>query len=87
MSDVDRIRKLLANIKSGEKGWRKTLATAEGSFSKKLAEENLRRLQALRQTLLSQLNTADSHRRPVIEAGIITDDMNESIADRLARPN
>jgi hypothetical protein len=55
MNEVDRIRKLLADNKAGEKGWRKVLSTAEGSFSRKLAEQNLIRLEASRETLLRQL--------------------------------
>ena len=55
MNEVDHIRKLLADTKAGEKGWRKVLINAEGSFSRKLAEENLRRLELVRETLLSQL--------------------------------
>ena len=58
MNEVERIRKLIADNKAGEKGWRKVLSTAEGSFSRKLAEENLRRLEASHQTLVSQLIAA-----------------------------
>ena len=58
MNEVDHLRKLLADTKAGEKGWRKVLVNAEGSFSRKLAEENLRRLEAMRETLLSQLVAA-----------------------------
>lgn len=60
MNEVERMRKLLADTKAGEKGWRKALATAEGSFSRTLAEKNLIRLAALRQTLLDQLTAVDS---------------------------
>src|SRR4051812_7686949 len=58
MNEVDRIRKLIADNKAGEKGWQKVLNRAEGSFSRKLAEENLRRLEASHQTLVSQLIAA-----------------------------
>ncbi len=60
MNEVDHIRKLLADNKAGEKGWRKVLSTAEGSFSRKLAEQNLLRLEASRETLLSQLVASTS---------------------------
>lgn len=60
MNDADHLRKLLADIKTGEKGWRKALATAEGSFSRTLAEKNLLRLAALRQTLLGQASPVES---------------------------
>jgi hypothetical protein len=60
MNEVDHIRKLLADTKAGEKGWRKVLATSAGSFSRKQAEDNLRRLAALHETLLSQLPLPES---------------------------
>jgi len=61
MNAQERIRKSLADIKLGEKGWQRVLATAEGSFSQRLAEKNLSRLEALRQTLLHELDKIDSH--------------------------
>jgi hypothetical protein len=89
MNDIDHIRKLLADVKAGEKGWRKVLATAEGSFSKKLAQENLRRLAALRLTLLNQLKAVDEDCQPMNEGaakhGMITGDVSESAAERLLR--
>ena len=85
MNDIDHIRKSLASVKTGEKGWRKVLATAEGSFSRKLAEENLRRLAALRLTLLNQLAAVESNAQLVIAAAIkqrmITEDMSEPAAE------
>lgn len=56
----DRIKKSLADINTGEKGWQKLIASDAGSFSKKLAEKNLLRLAALRKELLSQLNKPTS---------------------------
>ena len=89
MNDIDHIRKSLANVKTGEKGWRKVLATAEGSFSRKLAEENLRRLAALRLTLLNQLDAVDSDGQLVIataiKQGVITDDRSARAVERLLR--
>ena len=64
MNENDHIQKLLNDVKNGEKGWRKVLATAEGSFSRKLAQENLLRLDNLRETLLDQLNALNA---PTIE--------------------
>lgn len=68
MNEVERIRKLLADTKAGEKGWRKVLASAEGSHSRTLAQNNLSRLAALRVTLVSELNTAVSGQRAGIPA-------------------
>lgn len=53
MTDEENLQKSLTNIKNGEKGWAKSLASANGSFSRKLAEENLRRLGEMRLTLLN----------------------------------
>jgi hypothetical protein len=61
MTEVDRIRKQLAETHAGEQGWRRVLTTAAGSFSRTLAEKNLSRLAALREKLLSQLSEANSH--------------------------
>ncbi len=61
MNEGERLQKLIVNVKNGERGWRRTLATAEGSFSKKLAKENLNRLEALHQTLLDQLKASEPH--------------------------
>ena len=60
MNENDRIQKLLNDVKNGEKGWRKVLTTAEGSFSRKLAQENLLRLDQVRENLLNQLNTLNT---------------------------
>jgi hypothetical protein len=62
MNEVDHLRKLLADTEAGEKGWRKALTSAQGSFSRTLAEKNLSRLAAARETLLSQLNATNSLR-------------------------
>ncbi len=67
MNEVDHIRKLLAETNAGEQGWRKVLTTAEGSFSRSLAEKNLTRLADLREKLLSQLNEATLHQQPGTE--------------------
>ena len=61
MNEVDRLRKLLAEANAGEQGWRKVLTTAEGSFSRALAEKNLHRLAALREKLLHELDEANSY--------------------------
>ena len=57
MNEIDRIRKQIAETHAGEQGWRRVLTTAEGSFSRTLAQKNLSRLAALRKTLLNQLKT------------------------------
>ena len=67
MNEIDRIRKLLLDTKAGEKGWRKVLAKAEGSYSRTLAENNLSRLAALHETLLGQLQIADAQLKPTID--------------------
>ena len=61
MNEVDRIRKLLTETNAGEQGWRKVLTTAEGSFSRALAEKNLNRLAVLREKLLNELDEANSY--------------------------
>ncbi len=68
MNEVARIQKLLLETKAGEKGWRKVLAHAEGSYSRTLAEKNLSRLTALRETLLNQLHLVDKQFQPGISA-------------------
>ncbi len=68
MDKVDQIRKLLLETKAGEKGWRKVLARAEGSYSRTLAEKNLSRLAALHETLLNQLHPVDTQFEPGINA-------------------
>jgi hypothetical protein len=60
MNDIERIRKSLADIKVGERGWQKVLTFSEGSFSQRQAQENLRRLAALRERLQNELKKADS---------------------------
>lgn len=68
MNEIERIRKLLADTKAGEKGWRKALASAEGSHSRSLAEKNLSRLSDLRQTLVDQLESMDLPQRSEVKA-------------------
>ena len=58
MNEIDRIRKQIAETHAGEQGWRRVLTTAEGSFSRTLAEKNLSRLAALREKLLNELKEA-----------------------------
>lgn len=67
MNEIDRVHKLLAATKAGEKGWRKTLDTAEGSHSRTLAEKNLVRLSALRKMLIEQLDAMDLPQRREVE--------------------
>ena len=67
MTEVDRIQKLLRETKAGEKGWRKVLVRAEGSYSRTLAEKNLSRLAALHEALLSQLRIANARLQSTID--------------------
>lgn len=87
MNEIDRIRKSLADTKAGEKGWRKVLTAAEGSFSRTLAEKNLSRLADLREMLLDQLSAANSRHQPGVEAtakrGTITGDLSRNVPERL----
>lgn len=54
MNKTPDLQKSLAQITANEKGWRKVLATAEGSYSRSFATEQLRRLEALRSSLLAE---------------------------------
>lgn len=58
MNEDEKRQKTLAKINDSENGWKKVLATAEGSFSRNLASENLRRLDAERKSLLNQIKAA-----------------------------
>jgi hypothetical protein len=59
MNKIPNLQKSLAQINASEKGWRKVLATAEGSYSRSFATEQLRRLEAQRNSLLSQQENID----------------------------
>lgn len=61
MNEEEKRQKTLAKINDSENGWKKVLATAEGSFSRNLASENLRRLAAERQSLLNEIKMANSN--------------------------
>lgn len=67
MNEIEHVRKLLAVTKAGEKGWRRSLTAAEGSFSRTLAEKNLSRLAALREKLLLQLSAATPDQQAGVE--------------------
>ena len=54
MNKIPDLQKALAQISANEKGWRKVLATAEGSYSRSFASEQLRRLEVRRSSLLGQ---------------------------------
>jgi hypothetical protein len=81
------IRKSLDKIKSDEKGWRKALDGSEGSYSKEFAQENLRRLDSLRRTLLNQLASNERRRKQVmrlaISEGIFTDHNSDGVCEQL----
>jgi hypothetical protein len=60
MNKTPDVQKSLAQISANEKGWRKVLATAEGSYSRSFATEQLRRLEAQRNSLISQQENTDA---------------------------
>jgi hypothetical protein len=64
MSKSPDVQKSLDRISANEKGWQKVLATAEGSYSRSFASEQLRRLAVERNTLLSQIANDDSNSAP-----------------------
>ena len=61
MSNDEKLQKSLAKISDSENGWKKVLATAEGSFSRNLASKNLLRLADERKSLLEEAKTAQSN--------------------------
>jgi hypothetical protein len=81
------IKKSLTKIGSNENGWRKTLMTAEGSFSRDLARKNLDRLEEERQSLLSQLTSLAERRQDVMNNafanGAVTDNIRDGICEQL----
>src|SRR5579871_312225 len=89
MNQETSLQKSLDKIASDEKGWRKSLATAEGSFSKNQAEENLRRLAGLRQTLLKQADAISRRRAHVMNValvdGMITDHISDGVCEQLVK--
>ncbi len=89
MNKPDNIQKSLDKIASDEKGWRKALANAEGSFSKNQAEENLRRLALLRQSLLNQVMVVKRRREHVMNValaeGMITDHVSDGVCEQLVK--
>ena len=89
MNEIEHIRKLLADNKVGEKGWRKALATSAGSYSRTLAEKNLSRLAASREVLLTQLNAVDLYRQsgsePAAKIGMAADELSRNVLERLFR--
>ena len=83
------LQKSFDKITSDEKGWRKLLANAEGSFSKNQAEENLRRLAVSRQTLLKQSDAINRRRAHVMSValvdGMITDHISDGVCEQLVK--
>jgi hypothetical protein len=64
MNKIPDLQKSLAQISANEKGWQKVLATAEGSYSRSFASEQLRRLEVQRNTLLRQAAAEDNKTEP-----------------------
>ena len=89
MINEESIQKALTKLTSDEKGWRKALASAEGSFSREQAEENLSRLAVLRQTLNTQLQTNELRRQQVMRNavidGIVTDHSGDGVLQQLLK--
>lgn len=81
------IQKSLSKIKSDEKGWQKVIAEAEGSYSREFAQENLRRLDGQRRSLLNQLESSKRRRKHVmreaIDEGIFTDHESDGVCEQL----
>jgi hypothetical protein len=87
MNSENDIKKSLAKIKLDEKGWRKSMANTEGTYSKDVAQENLHRLDALRETLLSRLTSLEARRQHVMKNavvdGIFTDHIRDGVCEQL----
>lgn len=87
MNIEESIQKSLNKIKTDERGWRKALAGAEGSYSREFAQENLVRLDSLRQTLLNQLVSNERRRKQVMRVaiadGIFTDHNSDGVCEQL----
>ena len=62
MTDDVKLKKTLEKITTSENGWRRVLATAEGSFSRELASKNLLRLDAERKSLLAEIENMQVNR-------------------------
>jgi hypothetical protein len=87
MNIEENIHKSLNRIKSDEKGWRKALDGAEGSYSQEFAQDNLRRLDAMRHALLNQLVSNERRRKQVMRVamsdGIYTDHNSDGVCQQL----
>jgi hypothetical protein len=87
MNHRDEISKSLTRNTLDEKGWRKTLAGAEGSHSKELAEKNINRLHSERQTLLHRQSSFEARKLNVMRAavmdGIFTDHLRDGVCQEL----
>jgi uncharacterized caspase-like protein len=87
MNEENDIKKSLAKITRDEKGWRKSMTSAEGSYSKDFAQVNLHRLEALRQVLLTRLTSLEARRQQVMKSavadGIFTDHIRDGVCEQL----
>jgi hypothetical protein len=89
MEDGISVQKLLTKITNEEKGWRKSLTGAEGTFSRNLAEANLRRLESLRSDIMKQLDASERRRKQVMRAaigeGMVTDHLGDGLCQQLVK--
>lgn len=87
MNNENAIHKSLSKITRDEKGWRKSLATADGSYSREFAEENLRRLQIEQGLLHKRLESLQMRRQHVMRVatgdGIVTDHVRDGVCEQL----
>jgi hypothetical protein len=89
MEDGISVQKMLTKIASEEKGWRKSLTNTEGSYSRNLAEANLRRLDTLRSEIMKQLDASERRRKQVMRAaigeGMFTDHFGDGLCQQLVK--
>jgi len=87
VKNEDHVHELLAGIKRDEKEWRTAANAVEASPAKTVAEENLRRLDGLRHSLQSHLESLGLRRQQVMKLaivdGIFTDHLSDGVCEKL----